>query len=507
MSNNQYAFEVALYNVIKRVTDINIKITSRQIKSILEIRRLYISLKKQMEETIDPQMSVVLNNENIHCLKELTLEIEKSYSISVNLFKSLWWGEFSNLNSREFPELYSMMTDQNGDLLRSYDDFNGTVATMDFHGYTQFSKDIKYNKTPLLEFGDILPQKIEQICNKCKSLVYEMEGDALIVIGPENPIYIFSAVLSIIELCRQKPFKTGADAKKFHNIEITNPMIKPFEINAAITTGGRTFINKNGHIIGSIISEASRILKIINTKKPHKSGIIVSDKIYRKLNRYKNTNFNCHISVFDFTASDPFIVDVKGTRLHIKEIYLEKKKYIEDTKEYNRKLAEEIKKKNPSKWHNILSYFLNIILAALHEKKIVVQNGAENLSQDRLKHVLQLKYYEWTSNPTHTTINNILKLVNLLYNSSEDVRDITAVYHEFIQENYKLIAARLEDFYKQNLQKEGKNSPAIKKLLDSYDNEFKKLEKRFPAKRILGTILADTKFNSQMRDIPYMGKK
>ena len=36
--------------------------------------------------------------------------------------------------------------------------------------------------------------------------------------------------------------------------------------------------------------------------------------------------------------SDTFIVDVKGTRLNIREIYLEEKKYIEDTLDFSKKL-------------------------------------------------------------------------------------------------------------------------------------------------------------------------
>ncbi|MCK4799191.1 MAG: hypothetical protein KAT05_17595 [Spirochaetes bacterium] len=504
-SNN--IFQAALYKILNEVTKINHQIITREIKSFLEIKKRYITLKNSIDKSIPSSLHVIIESKNIQCIRELQVKIEKSFAISLQFFKTYCWGEFSELNSKVFPELYSMMIDRHGDILRSYDDFGGTLAAMDFHGYTQFSKDIKYNKTPLLEFGNILPQKIKQICNKCKSIVYEMEGDTVIIIGPENPIYILNAVLCIIELCRQRQFKPGSDPKKFHNINIKNPMIKPFEINAAITTGGRAFINKNGHVIGSLISEASRILKIINTKKPDKSGIILSEKVYRKLNKYKEAESDCHISIFDFKASDPFLVDVKGTRLNIREVYLEQKIYIDDTKEYAKKLSEEIKKKSPSKWHNILSYYINLVLATTNYIKCYVQIGTETYNQDKIRKLLEAKFYDWISYPGPSTINDILRITSLLYNTSPEVRDVTAVYHEFIQENYNFIAKRLDEFYQSSLKKESNSSPSSKRIIENYEHEINNLRKRFPAKRIMETILSNEKINKQMKDVPYMGKK
>jgi|GEM_PF-1435577 len=507
MAENNSIFEMNLYNVFKSCSEINSLIVNKKIKSILTIKKSYLALKNKTEETLPKNMIVSLKGKDINCYDEIQNELERSYNISIQLFKSYWWGEFSRLNSKKFPELYSMMVDQNGDILRSYDDFRGTVATMDFHGYTQFSKDLKYNKTPLQEFGDILPQKIEHICTICKSIVYEMEGDALIIIGPENPIYIFNAVLCVIELCKQKPFKPNVNPKIFHRIEINNPMIKPFEINAAITTGGRVFINRNGHIIGTLLSEASRILKIINTKKPNKSGIIINDKIHRKLDRYKNTVTNCHLSIFDFDVSDPFIVDVKGTRLNIREIYLEKKKYIEDTKEYSKKLSEEIKKKNASKWQNILSYYINLVTTCLNDIKCTFKIGTETFTNDKIKKRLEILFYDWLSNPTLNTIKDILRITSNLYDNSEEIRDVTAVYHEFVQENFNFIVKRLDEFYESSLKKEGEISPSTRRIVDGYENELEKLKSKFPIRRILGSLLSTEMINSQMQEVPYMGKK
>jgi hypothetical protein len=284
-------------------------------------------------------------------------------------------------------------------------------------------------------------------------------------------------------------------------------MIKPFEINAAVTTGGRVFINQNGHIIGTLISEASRILKIINTKKPNKSGIILSEKMFRKLERFKNTQSNCHISIFNFDISETFVVGVKGTKLNIREVYLENKKYIEDTKEFSKKLSEEIKKKNASKWQNILSYYINLITTCLNDIKCTFQIGKETFTQEKIKKKLEILFYDWLSNPTLKTIKDILRITSNLYDNSEEIRDVTAIYHEFVQENFSFIAKRLDEFYEESLKKEGMASMPTRKIIEGYENELDKLKAKFPIKRILGTLLSTEMINSQMQDIPYMGKK
>jgi hypothetical protein len=507
MAGNEHLFGVVLNNIIKNVNEINFQIVSRKINSILTIKKFFVLLKKNVEETIPKNLVIPYKNRNIDCYQELNNEIENQFNISTQLFKSYWWGEFSGLNKTKFPELYSMMVDQNGDLLRSFDDFSGTVAVMDFHGYTEFSKDIKYNKTPLQEFGDIMPQKIETICSFCKCIVYEMEGDALIIIGPENPIFIFDAVLCIIELCRQKPFNPNSNPKAFHHIDISNPMIKPFEINAAVTTGGKVFINKNGRIIGSLISEASRISKIINTKKPNKSGILISEKLYRKYEKYKDTPTNSHVSINSFSISDPFLVDVKGTRLNLREIYLEQRNYIDDTNNTSKKLAEEIKKNNPSKWQNILSFYINLLTACLNDIKTNIQYGKENYNQDKIKKRLEMLFYEWISNPTPETIRELLRISDAIFEVSEEIRDVASIYHDFVHENYHFIAERLEEFYQASLEKECQTSMQTKKNVELYKKELERIKTKFPAKRILSTIFSNDKINSQMLDVPYMGKK
>ncbi|OHD26112.1 MAG: hypothetical protein A2086_05210 [Spirochaetes bacterium GWD1_27_9] len=504
MDNN--VLQEALFKLIKEVNEINYSILTKKISSVLDIKRSFLLLKKQIENEIPQDLKITHEGKQVNCRIELFEETEKLYAVSLRFFKSVSWGDFSKLNQKKFGELYEMMVDKNGDLLRTFDDFKGTIAVMDFHGYTKFSNEVKYNKTPLLEFGNILPQKIEHICNLCKTIVYEIEGDALILIGPENPIYILNAVLSIIELARQKSLNSNINPKTFHNIEIKNPMIKPFEMNAAVTTGGETFINRKGNIIGTVISEASRILKIINTKKPDKSGVIVSEKIYRKLDKYRDVKTDCHLSVFDFKTSVPTLVDVKGMRLNIREIYIEDREYYPTIEVHTLNLIDEIKKKTAAKWFNIFSYYIKVILASCHDLKFSIQIGGEELNQDKVKFILQERLTIWVKEPSSEVIKDVLKISSALFGSINEVRDSIAIFFEYIQENFSYIAEKLENFYAEVLRKEESN-PNFKKSVESYNLEIKKAKNRIPPRRILETILSDQKFVNELLDIPYMGKK
>lgn len=500
-------FQDVLLKIIKDVNEINYYILTKRINSVIEVKRSFLQLKKNIEIRVPTDCNITHEGKIANCRKELFEEVEKLYSVSLRFFRTVFWGDFAKLNNNKFPELYQMLVDKDGELLRTFDDFKGTVAVMDFHGYTQFSNDVKYNKTPLQEFGNILPQKIEHICTLCRTIVYEIEGDALILIGPENPIYIFNAVLSIIELARQKPLISDRNPKSFHGIEIKNTLIRPFEMNAAITTGGETFINKKGNIIGTIISEASRMQKVISTKKNNKSGIITSEKVYRKLEKYREMKTDCHLSVFDFKSSESILIDVKGMRLNIKEIYIENNGYTHLIEENTVKLIEEIRKKAGSKWYNILIYFVRILVTTLSGVKCSLQVGSEELNQDKIRHLLEDKLNEWIRECAPDTIRNILKISAILFNNVDEIRDATAVFFEYVQENYYFIAEKLENYYLENQRQEEIKSPSFKRLVENYSGEIRKLRNRVLPKRILETIFCDARFANQLLDIPYMGKK
>jgi hypothetical protein len=313
--------------------------------------------------------------------------------------------------------------------------------------------------------------------------------------------------LCIIELVRQKPFNKNINPKSFHKIEIQNPAIRAFEMNASIVTGGESFINENGSIIGTIVAEASRMLKIINTKKPNKSGVIISDKVYRNLIKYKDDACNSHISIRNFNFSDSFLVDVKGIRLNFREVFLEDKKSFPETEDFTKKLYNEIKKKTSAKWFNILVYYIRLIMTILPKIKISLNFNGENYNNKKLELLLYRNLDNWLVESNPDTIRIILRVTSELFEINEEIRDKTALFHEFIHENYKYIAEQLDIYFKNNLQIEENNSPALKKLLLSYETEIQKIKDRIFPRRIIETILSDPALKGKLYDIPYIGKK
>ncbi|HPO49091.1 MAG TPA: hypothetical protein PLO89_02100 [Spirochaetota bacterium] len=500
-------FQKALFKLIKDANEINYHILTKKITSVIDVKKSFLKLKKEIESGVSPNLKIMHEGKEVNCLKEISEEIEKLYAVSLKVFRTLAWGDFAKLNNSKFPELYKMLVDKDGELLRTFDDFKGTVAMMDFHGYTQFSNDVKYNKTPLQEFGDILPQKIERVCALCKSIVYEIEGDALIIMGPENPVYILNAVLSIIELARQKSFNPDSNPKNFHDIEIKNTMIRPFEMNAAITTGGETFINKKGNIIGTIISEASRMLKVIGLKKNNRSGVVINEKIYRKLEKFKDTKTCCHLSPFDFKISESTLIDVKGMRLNLREIFIDKKEGLKPCDDNILNLTEEIKKRSSSKWFNIFIYYIKIIISTLSYVKCSIKMGSDEMNQDKIRSLMEMKLNEWIRETSPDAIRYVLKISSILFNEVDEVRDSLAIFFEFVQENYRLIAEKLDTYYSENLRQEEIKNPSLKRLVDNYNSEIKKVKNRVLPKRILETILSDSRFSSGLLDTPYVGKK
>ncbi|MCG8570487.1 MAG: hypothetical protein MJB14_10140, partial [Spirochaetes bacterium] len=449
-----------LIDIVKEVNELNYAIITRKIQSITQVKKKFILLKAKVDQTVSQLEKIEKYKQTILEVKE---ELEKLYAVSTKIYKSYYWGEFGKLNKKNYSELYTTMIDKNGDLLRVYDDFQGTVAIMDFHGYTKFSNEIKYNKTPLMEFGEKLPEKITNICKKCHSIVYEVEGDSLILIGPKNPHYVLTAVLFIIELVRQKEIKKDSKSKTFHGYEIKNAMIKRFEMNAAIATGGETFINNKGFLIGGIIAEASRLLKICNLKKPISSGVIISEKVYRSLEKYKDENiFAKHFNVFDFSISDPYLVDVKGMRLKLREIFIDKCIAYEVAKDFINTLIKQVNNKNSVKWNNILITYCQILVNILYRINMSIRYEDKDLNSKKIALLLEEKTALWINNPYPEILYDILRISELVYQNSNEIRDMTAIYHKYISDNYTIIYERLESFYHSILEGEREKNNNLK---------------------------------------------
>lgn len=488
-------------NMQSKINEINNLLLTKQIFTLEKLREQYLAVKSEIVKELKR------TNEDIHG-KDATAAIkmlQQNFKISLSIYKQRCWGKFAALNEKDFPELYKLLTDKNGDLQRVHDDFTGTVAMMDFHGYTKFSNNVKYNKTPLMEFGESLPAKILSICKKCHSLTYELEGDAIIIIGPQNPYWVLTAVMSIMELARQKLIFENDDISQYYNLKLRNPAIQPFEMNASITSGGKVFINYEGNLIGSTISEASRILSIINLKKPHTSGIMVSDKVARDLEKSVNEP---QIHPIDLkNLGNPYLIDVKGMRVKIRELVLEQKSYAKLANQYSEELYKLMKIASPSKWFNMLVLYVKLTKCVLEKIDISVALKDGVYNSQNLIYDLNLYTAYWNEHPSAEIARHILTRIDIIYNKSSDVRDTIAIYREYINDNFDLIINYLDNFYNEILETESKRDRRFKALCESYHRENDRLLNRYLPRRIFETVLADSHLIDNMQDLPYIGKK
>ncbi|HBD95198.1 MAG: hypothetical protein A2015_04665 [Spirochaetes bacterium GWF1_31_7] len=495
-----------MVEIYKRVNLLNAELSAKKIDSVDCLKKSYIKLKEDVFLIIskDPELEA---NQDLKgkVVKVINDELDNSYQISYSIFKKFFWGEFEKLNEKSYPELWSILVDKDGELHRVFDDFPVTIAMMDFHGYTKFSNDIKYNKTPLMEFGEGLPAKIQEICRKCHSFVYEIEGDSLIIIGPENPYFVMTAVVSIIELAKQKTLFQNSNLKAYYNIELKNPMIKKFEMNAAITTGGQVFINNKGSLIGAVISEASRILKIINMKKPEMSGVIISDKIHRNMERFKNEPGYFFLS--PNSISNPYLVDVKGMRLKIREFFIEDKKYVKICDGYTLELYKLMKLKNPSKWYNIIIIYTKMVVEVLKTVSVNLKIDRNEYTGEGLVYMLEEYMVRWINRPTPDIARKLIDIINKVYLNCNDVKDVIAIYYEFVNDNFSVILSRLDNFYENTLLKEKEKNRKLKILVDEYSAEIDNLKTRYFPRRMFETLLSNSTVIEEISDIPYIGKR
>ena len=121
-----HLFQTALYYVIEESISINHDITTKKIDNISGIKKRYSDLKNRVMALIPKELTEIVGNHQIQCDKEILFQLDKSYNVSLELFKLNWFGPFSKINKDEFPELSQMILYQDGGLLRSFDDFPGT---------------------------------------------------------------------------------------------------------------------------------------------------------------------------------------------------------------------------------------------------------------------------------------------------------------------------------------------------------------------------------------------
>jgi hypothetical protein len=106
MENGNQIFQEVLIKIIRATNEINSNIITKKISTILDVKRNFLLLKKLIETHIQKDQSIIYEGNPLNCLNELSKELEKLYSISLNFFRSVNWGVFAKLNPKKYPDLY-----------------------------------------------------------------------------------------------------------------------------------------------------------------------------------------------------------------------------------------------------------------------------------------------------------------------------------------------------------------------------------------------------------------
>jgi hypothetical protein len=204
---------------------------------------------------------------------------------------------------------------------------------------------------------------------------------------------------------------------------------------------------------------------------------------------------------------NPYLIDVKGMRVKIRELAIEQKNYAKLANQYSEELYKLLKIKNPSKWFNILVLYVQLTKCVL--EKIDVSITAEDGTYNSANLIYDLNLYTayWNERPSAEVARHILSRIDAIYEKSSDVRDTIAIYREYINDNFELIINYLDNFYNEIIETESKRDRRFKNLYDSSHRETDRLRLRYLPRRIFETVLANSHLINNMQDLPYIGKK
>ena len=146
-------------------------------------------------------------------------------------------------------------------------------------------------------------------------------------------------------------------------------------------------------------------------------------------------------------------------------------------------------------------------MATLTTVKVTITIGEEVYNTKTLNHKMYHLMDTWLREANPEIIRELLIITNELYRTTPEVREVTAIYHDFINENYTHIADKLDAYFAENLRREEEGSPSLKKILIAYDVALQKIKDRVFQRRIIETILSDPMLNEKLYNTPYIGKK
>jgi len=194
-------------------------------------------------------------------------------------------------------------------------------------------------------------------------------------------------------------------------------------------------------------------------------------------------------------------------RLKIREFFIEDKKYVKICDGYTLELYKLMKLKNPSKWYNIIIIYTKMVVEVLKTVSVNLKIDRNEYTGEGLVYMLEEYMVRWINRPTPDIARKLIDIINKVYLNCNDVKDVIAIYYEFVNDNFSVILSRLDNFYENTLLKEKEKNRKLKILVDEYSAEIDNLKTRYFPRRMFETLLSNSTVIEEISDIPYIGKR
>lgn len=249
------------------------------------------------------------------------------------LMKKLYWGSFSDLNYKEYPNLWKQIVVPHrqyrtaGDLKESMTISNLFISMMDIHGYTAFCQESKKNVTKLHQLDDFLTVTVGGIAKRNGCVGNRERGDEIVLVGG-SASDILRATFEIIQIFAKEIFFKSSDS--YQPTEDFSYLLPSFSISAGVSGGNINtpmIITKTGEISGFLLNTAARLQVRANKMASKETKVLITKQLKTALEREAkasaSTNLNEVLQYFDYGS-----IAFKGTSIANMEIlFKEEDKY------------------------------------------------------------------------------------------------------------------------------------------------------------------------------------
>jgi len=252
-------------------------------------------------------------------------DFNKGLRTGNTLMKKLYWGSFSDLNYKEYPNLWKQIVVPHrqyrtaGDLKESMTISNLFIGMMDIHGYTAFCQESKKNITKLHQLDHFLTVTVGGIAKRNGCVGNRERGDEIVLVGG-SASDILSATFEIIQIFAKEVFFKSSNS--YQPTEDFSYLLPSFSISAGLSGGNINtpmIITKTGEISGFLLNTAARLQVRANKMASKETKVLITKQLKTALEREAKTsassNLNEVLQYFDYGS-----IAFKGTSIANMEI-------------------------------------------------------------------------------------------------------------------------------------------------------------------------------------------